>query len=127
MRILIAEDEKVIQSLYKLGLPAEICDLQFVSDGNQAIAIYEEWRPEIVILDYGLPLSNGYQVLRYIREIAKDETTTVIMVTSISDQDLVIACSRLGIQGYIPKPFRTEELAWMVFQYHLDNEQKAKL
>lgn len=111
MRILIAEDDKVIQALYKQGLQAEAYELKFATEGKEAIAIYEEWRPDIVVLDYGLPVCNGYQVLKHIREIAKDKKTTVIMVTSISDQDTVIACARLGVQGYIVKPFKTKEIA----------------
>lgn len=125
MRILIAEDDKLILSLYKQGLQSEPCELKFATDGKQAIDEYEEWRPDIVVLDYGLPLCNGYQVLKHIREIAKDKKTTVIMVTSISDQDIVIACTRLDVQGYIVKPFKTKEIAWMIIQYHRDNNQKA--
>lgn len=127
MRILIAEDDKIIQAHYKLALQGEVYELKFATECEQAIAAYEGWRPDIVLLDYGLPLCNGYQILRYIREIAKDKTTTVIMVSSISDQDIVIACSRLGIQGYIVKPFKTKEIAWMINRYHHDHQKEIDL
>ena len=125
IRILIAEDDKLIQSQYKLGLSAELFELKFVTDCKHAVKTYEEWRPNIIILDYGLRNCNGTKVLKYIRETSKDQKTTVVMVTSMSDQDIVIACSRLGIQGYIKKPFKTKEIAWMITDYHREHEKEA--
>lgn len=111
LKILIAEDEKVTQKIYQAALPEALCQHRIAGDGEQAIQIYDEWKPDVILLDFGLPHLNGYQVLKTIREQRHDRETVIIMVTSQSDKDCIVACAKLGVQGYIVKPFVTKELA----------------
>ena len=117
-KILIAEDNKLTQVLYKQGLPAELCETQIVGNGEEALRVYNDWTPDIVLLDYSMPILNGYLALKTIREKVNDKKTTVIMVTSMNDKDHIIACAKIGIQGYIVKPFKTTEIAKKIFQLH---------
>ena len=105
-------------ALYKQGLPGELCELKLVYDVEQAIAVYKEWTPDIILLDYNMPLLNGYQALKAIRVNEQDQSTTIIMVTSIADKSDIVACAKLGIQGYIMKPFSPSEIARRVFTMH---------
>lgn len=125
LKILIAEDDKVIQALYRKGLPENLCELRIAGDGEEAIKIYNEWRPDIILLDLGLPHINGFQTLKAIRTVLKDTTTTIIMVTSISEKSEIMACAKMGIQGYIVKPFKTGEIAARILQIH--KEQLGKI
>ena len=124
LKILIAEDNKLTMGLYKQGLPENLCDLKLVCDGEQALSVYKQWHPDIIILDHNMPVLNGYQVLRAVRETEKDITTSIIMVTSEGDKAGIIACAKLGIQGYIVKPFKATEIAKKIFQFHKTFKQK---
>lgn len=117
-KILIAEDDKVTQALYKKGLPDKLCTTKIAGNGQDTISLFEKWRPDIILLDYGLPIINGYQALRAIRGSEFGAETTIIMVSSKADKDHIVACARLGIQGYIVKPFKTDEIAHKIFQLH---------
>jgi len=118
LKILIAEDSSPIQLLYQTGLPDALFDKQIVADGDKALAAYTSWKPDIVLLDINMPIKNGFQVLKAIREEKRDKTTTVVIVTSSSEKDEVIACAKLGIQGYIVKPFKREELPLKIMECH---------
>lgn len=118
LKLLIAEDSKSMQYFYQTGLSAELYEQKIVPDGEQALAGYKAWRPEIILLDINMPVMNGYQVLKSIRESYLDKSTTIIMVTSANDKDDIIACARLGIQGYIVKPFKAEAINKAILNYH---------
>ncbi len=118
LKILIAEDNKLTQTLYKQGLPATLCETKIVANGEEAIAIYKEWSPNIILLDYSMPILNGYLALKAIREKENDKKTTIIMVTSMVDKEHILACAKIGIQGYIVKPFKTTEIAKQIFALH---------
>ena len=124
LKILVAEDDKVIQALYHKALPANLCELRIAGNGEEAIRGYNEWRPDIVLLDLGMPIINGFQTLKAIRTVLKDTSTTIIMITSISEKSEIIACAQLGIQGYIVKPFKTGELAARILQIHNERQKK---
>lgn len=117
-KILIAEDNKVTQTLYKQGLPSALCEIKIAGDGEEALEIYKEWHPDIVLLDYGMPILNGFLVLKAIRERENDKQTTIIMVTSMVDKEYILACAKVGIQGYIVKPFKTSEIAKKIFELY---------
>jgi len=111
LKILIAEDDRVTQRIYQAALPEALCHHKIVGDGEEAVRVYDEWQPDVVLLDFGMPHCNGYQVLKTIRETRQDKKTVIIMVTGQSDKDSIVACAKLGVQGYIVKPFVNKELA----------------
>lgn len=118
LKILIAEDDKVTQKLYEQSFPDKLFEVQIVSNGNAALETYQQWQPDIVVLDVFMPVVNGYKVLSEIRQECGDKSTSVIMVTSASDKKDILACAKLGIQGYIVKPFITQKLAATIVGYH---------
>lgn len=124
LKILIAEDNKLTQTLYKQGLPASLCEIKIVSNGEEAIAVYKEWHPDIILLDYSMPILNGYLALKTIRDKEDDKTTSIIMVTSMSDKEHIIACAKIGIQGYIIKPFKTTEIAKQILELYKKTAKK---
>jgi len=102
-------------------------DLVFVKDGEELMEylLHQDSspRPVVILLDLNMPLVNGYEVLKAIRTKHQDHRTTIIMITSASDKDDVVACAKLGIQGYIIKPFKPEELNQAIIKYHRANLQ----
>ena len=63
-----------------------------------------------------MPVMTGYSVLQEIRENAGDKKTTIIMSSSMSTKDDMRDCSKLGIQGYITKPFKYKEIGNTIIQ-----------
>ncbi|MBU0675760.1 MAG: response regulator [Proteobacteria bacterium] len=118
LKLLIAEDSKLMQFFYESELSAELYELKIVSDGEQALAEYSSWQPDIILLDMLMPVMNGYLALKAIRERFKDKSVTIIMATSSNDKDDVIACAKVGIQGYIVKPFEADDVNKAILKYH---------
>lgn len=123
-KILIADDSKSIQAFYAHSIPNGFYEKTIVPDGEAALHAYETVKPDIILLDMNMPLVNGYEVLKAIRTKRKDLLTTIIMVTSASEKNDVVACAQLGIQGYIVKPFKPEELNLAIVKYHRANLER---
>ena len=117
IKILVAEDEIVAQKIYKKGLIETVFEKQIVGDGESALELYLAWKPDIVILDFRMPKMTGYSVLKQIRERYKDTTTIIVMATAISDKEEVMACVKLGIQGYIVKPVKMDTISEKILGY----------
>ncbi len=120
LRILIAEDDKIVQAFYEECLSEGDLEIRIEGNGKEALEAYHEWKPNIVVLDIMLHEMTGYSVLREIRN-SGDESTTVIMATSLSRKSDVVECYKLGIQGYIAKPFDANTLRDRILQFHQMN------
>ncbi|MDR3569675.1 MAG: response regulator [Syntrophobacteraceae bacterium] len=110
LKTLIIEDSKPIQVIYKVGLSDTIFEKRFEADGNTALEIYKSWRPDIIVLDLTIQGMSGFLLLKEIREGQKDAITTVVVASSLSDGNTVIDILKLGVAGYIVKPFTHKEI-----------------
>ncbi len=105
IKALVVEDEKIFQEQFQIGLDESNFEIKFAANGIEALQLYEEWRPDIIILDIMLPMMTGYSVLKKIRSEFSDREVTIVMVTSLGTREDVEECLKWGIQGYIVKPF----------------------
>ncbi|MEW6501282.1 MAG: response regulator transcription factor [Thermodesulfobacteriota bacterium] len=128
LKVLAVEDEEVTRKLIQVGLRDEQrFELRAVANGEDALIEYKRFRPDIILLDIMMPHMNGFQVLQEIRTTLDDQRTTIIMVSSVAAKNEIVACMRLGIQGYVLKPFHAKTLAETVVQYHRKAKAGAKL
>lgn len=106
-QILIVDDERQIRRFLRISLEANGYQVHEVENGADAIQRTAQLRPDLVILDMGLPDLDGLEVLRRLREWA----TMPIIILSVrdSDRDKVGALDN-GADDYLTKPFSTEEL-----------------
>jgi two-component system, OmpR family, KDP operon response regulator KdpE len=105
--ILVIDDEIQIRRLLQLTLESKGYQLKFASNGNDGLVMAGSERPDLVILDLGLPDIDGLNVLKKIREWA----TFPIIILSVRDtENDIIACLDAGADDYLIKPFRTGEL-----------------
>jgi two-component system, OmpR family, copper resistance phosphate regulon response regulator CusR len=107
-RILIVEDEERIASFLEKGLRANGFATTVAMDGDKGAALARTGRYDLLILDIGLPGTDGFQVLRELRE-AGSALPVVILTARDSVQDTVAGLEG-GADDYITKPFRFEEL-----------------
>ena len=117
IKILIAEDDKDTVELYRKGLAEDLFEMRFTLNGKETLDLYEEWRPDIIVLDIVMPVMTGYSVLKEIREKRNDRTTKIVMATSLKKRHDIIDCSKLGIHGYIIKPFQYNEIGSIIIDY----------
>lgn len=126
LKTLIVEDSKAIQVIYDAGLNNGVFEKHFEKDGNEALEVYRTWHPDIIVLDIMIPGMSGYELLKEIREESKDSTTTVIVASSLSGRETVVDFLRLGIQGYLVKPFTHKEVSQKILEcYKKMNPQRA--
>jgi len=130
IKILVVEDERTYRALYDKGLFSELFEKKMVASGKEALLVYNEWHPDIIVLDIYLLEMTGYQVLKEIRTAFKDKATTIVMATSLSGNEDVLSCMKLGIEGYIVKPFPRLEIGPKILSYYAKKEperaQKAE-
>lgn len=107
-RILIAEDEPGIASFLEKGLRSAGYTTLVVEDGRTAVSAARDRDFELLILDLGLPLLDGHQVLSELRD--RGERLPVIILTARSGVSDTVAGFDGGADDYITKPFRFEEL-----------------
>jgi len=88
----------LITNLNKLGFS----NILEATNGSEAYRVYKEQSPDLIFLDIIMPEQTGDKVLKKIRET--DNSTPVMMITSIADQKMIGVCDEFGISGYITKP-----------------------
>jgi two-component system copper resistance phosphate regulon response regulator CusR len=107
-KILVAEDEARISSFVEKGLRSAGFHPTVVADGPQAYAFAMSGGYDLLLLDIGLPLMDGFTVLRRLREARN--TIPVVILTARSSVTDTVAGLEGGADDYIAKPFRFEEL-----------------
>ncbi len=105
--ILIAEDEESFIEALTLGLKREGFLVEAARDGEEATRKFEEFRPDVILLDVMLPKKSGLDVCREIRSKSK---VPIIMVTAKSTEIDTVVGLEVGADDYISKPYRFKEL-----------------
>ena len=106
-RILLAEDEVVLRDFVSRNLRARGFDVLEASNGLEAMGIWEQEHPHLLILDIMMPRMDGLEVCRRVRE---HSAVPIIVLTALdAESDKVIALD-LGADDYLTKPFGVEEL-----------------
>lgn len=106
-KILIVDDDLNIAELISLYLTKECYDTRMVNDGEEALAIYEQYQPNLILLDLMLPGIDGYQVCR---EIRTKSNVPIIMLSAKGEIFDKVLGLELGADDYIMKPFDSKEL-----------------
>jgi DNA-binding response OmpR family regulator len=107
--VLVADDEEDIIELVAFDLEAEGYDVVLARDGEEALRVAMERRPDLALIDVVMPKLDGYEVTRRIREGA-DCHTRVILLTARAQVADVLRGFEAGADDYITKPFSAEEL-----------------
>ena len=106
-RIMVVDDEQTILSLLKQTLEPEGYEVVVAADGRSALALLEERKPDLVLLDIMMPGLDGFQTLERIRQRSN---IPVIMLTAKCEVTTVRDTLGLGADDYVRKPFHTREL-----------------
>ena len=106
-RDLIEDDDENIAEIISLYLMKECYETMIVNDGEEALKVFPEFKPSIVLLDLMLPGIDGYQVCR---EIRTGSQTPIIMLSAKGEIFDKVLGLELGADDYMIKPFDSKEL-----------------
>lgn len=106
-KILIVDDDVNIAELIALYLTKECYDTRMVHDGEDALKVFEQYQPNLILLDLMLPGIDGYQVCR---EIRTKSNVPIIMLSAKGEIFDKVLGLELGADDYIMKPFDSKEL-----------------
>ena len=106
-RALIVEDDSNIAELLRLYLGKDGFEVMIASDGGKAESSFDLFAPDVVLLDIMLPVKDGWQVCREIRE---KSSVPIIMLTAKGETNDKISGLEMGADDYVTKPFDVKEL-----------------
>ncbi|MFH1381404.1 MAG: response regulator [Chloroflexota bacterium] len=106
-RVLAVDDDRDILQLLERALEEEGFAVTTATDGESALALLSEIKPDIILLDIRMPRLDGYEVLERIRE---SSNVPVLMLTGVAEETAVMRSFDLGADDYIRKPFLTGTL-----------------
>lgn len=112
LKALIADDSKLIRNMVSAGLAELECfDIDEARDGNEACELLSKKIYDIILLDWTMPGQSGAQVLEKVRTgEGPNRKAAVFMVTAEHSKDRILEIAKLGVQGYVVKPFVIESL-----------------
>jgi len=106
-RILVVEDEPMINEAVTDRLLAEGFEVRQAHDGPAAVAAAAEWEPDLIVLDVMLP---GYDGLEVCRRVQAERPVPVLMLTARDDETDILVGLGVGADDYLTKPFSMREL-----------------
>lgn len=106
-KILIVDDDNHSAEMISLDLIKEFFDTKIVNDGALALAAFEEYRPDLILLDLVIPIIDGYQVCR---EIRSRSDVPIIMLSAEGEVYDKVLGLELGADDFIIKPFDSREM-----------------
>jgi putative two-component system response regulator len=109
-RVLVVEDEPAIATMLAALLKQDGYRVSFAADGIEALDRLAEEPPDLILLDLGLPLLDGYEVCRRIKHDPRTRLLPVIILTAQDPLDTRLRVWELGADEFISKPIQTVEL-----------------
>jgi DNA-binding NtrC family response regulator len=107
-KVLLIDDDELVLVMTRKALEDEGYSVLSTADGPQGIALYKEHRPDLVLLDVGLPSMSGVEVLKQIR--LHDPKARVIVVSGYSATESVSSAIRYGAWDFVEKSIGLGEL-----------------
>jgi two-component system, OmpR family, KDP operon response regulator KdpE len=106
-KVLVVDDERAIRKLLRMGLTSQAYEILEAPDGKTCLELLGQ-KPDLIILDLGLPDVNGLDLLRKIR--ARNESVPIVVLSSRGDEAGKVDALDHGADDYVTKPFGMDEL-----------------
>lgn len=109
-KILSVDDSRTIRLMLKRVFRPFHCELFEAADGMEGLEAVITHQPDLIMLDYNMPVMDGVTMLRKMREHDNIKRTPVIMLSAEDSNEIISTVARLGVRDYIIKPFEDENL-----------------
>jgi two-component system cell cycle response regulator len=110
IKILSVDDSRTMRLIITLALTAYDCVIIEAANGEEGLAAAAREKPDLILLDITMPVMDGVTMLAKLKEDDELKQMPVIMLTAESGRENVLHISKLGVQDYLVKPFRAEQL-----------------
>ncbi len=115
MKILLVDDSRTIRNIQKNVLKQlGHTDVVEAEDGVQALSLFNEQPPDLMLIDWNMPNMDGITLVRKIRE--SNKSVPMIMCTTEAEKARVLEAVKAGVNNYIVKPFTVESLGEKIEQ-----------
>jgi len=108
LTLLYVEDEENIRNLLKSAIKDEFKEIIVASDGSEGLKKFKKYQPDIVVSDILMPVCNGLEMAKKIKEISKD--TPIILFSAFSEKEKLLSAIDIGIDKYLIKPVDIDDL-----------------
>ncbi|MDR3345773.1 MAG: response regulator transcription factor [Campylobacteraceae bacterium] len=108
LSVLYVEDEAEIRKSLTVAIEDEFAKFITASDGNEGLKKFKKYKPDIVITDILMPIKNGLEMTKEIKEISKD--TVVVILSAFSEKDKLLGAIDVGVDKYLIKPIYPDDL-----------------
>ena len=115
--VLLVEDNPTNQRVAQLYLERAGCEVAMAADGREALAALESRRFDIVLMDVQMPVMDGLEATRRIRESERGRRTPIIALTANAMKQQIDECKANGMDDVLPKPIDREQLGAMLDRY----------
>lgn len=127
IKVLLIEDDVLIQELVRCNLEKEGLDVLTASDGQQGLELARREKPDLIILDLTLPVLDGYDVCKILRAQKDTAIIPIIMLSARDDLADKVIGLELGADDYITKPFSPRELTARIKARIREGQRKNEL
>lgn len=119
VRVLLVEDNPMNQKVARLHLEKLGCTVDIAKDGEEGVKMYFRTNYDIVFMDIQMPVMDGYEATRIIRQTCSSENrrAPIIALTANAMEGQREVCLQAGMDGYITKPLMKEDLLQVLYQW----------
>ena len=110
IKILTVDDSKTIRLIVAKAFKPYDCMVLEADNGVVGLAVASREKPDVILLDYTMPVMDGFEVLARLRSDPDLKATPVIMLTAEAGRETVVKIAKLGVRDYLIKPFKGELL-----------------
>lgn len=114
--VLVVDDSCIIRSAISSFLHLQWPDLQVLEafNGEEGLALAQQRKPDLILLDAEMPVMNGYQMAQALRQAPDTKTIPLIAISASSQNNPIVARLLALCNAYLPKPFAVDELIQVV-------------
>lgn len=109
-KILVIDDDEIIQNVLEKILTKEGHNVEIARNGKEGLSKLDLMVYDIVITDLMMPYANGFEIISRLKQHPNTEKSSVIVISSITQEDSVMDSFKLGVDEYIRKPIMVGEL-----------------
>lgn len=124
-KMLVIDDTAAIRTFLRISLEAQDVKIFEADKGSEGIEICRKEKPDLVVLDLGLPDMDGLNVLNEIKGMFKDYLPLVIILSVRKDQRTIDQAISLGANAYLTKPFIMDDLVEVIREQIRKREQQS--
>ncbi len=108
LTLLYVEDEENIRNLLQNAIKDEFKEIIVASDGREGLKKFKKYQPDIIVSDILMPVCNGLEMAKSIKEISKE--TPIVLFSAFSEKEKLLSAIDIGIDKYLIKPVDIDEL-----------------